>query len=997
MTPQTTEALTARLAALEAENAYLKSLLAENGISYASDPPGKAEQAAHPIYDPDQGARIRPLDVSRNLARRFFAYFWGRTDVYSKRFQNKKTGKVGYYPQCDHFWRAGICPKVAGMKVKCGECKSRSWKELGAAQIEGHLQGNKEDGSDVIGIFPLFQDGSCRLLVFDFDDHSQGADEREFANEKEKWREEADALAGICRLNGVPMLLERSRSGLGAHLWIFFEQAIDAQLARRLGFSLLEKGAESVNLKTFQTYDRMLPAQDLLVENQLGSVIALPLQGQALKAGNSAFVDENWNAYPDQIGALFSTPKMPTSRVEELIRQWSADRPSKNTLDALVPLEGDRPWERGAFFHAEDVSGRLHIVLSNQIYMETQNLTPRIQNQMRRLAAFLNPIFFKNTALGLSNFAHSRYIYLGEDDGGYLCLPRGLLDELLTKCDDAKIDYEIIDKRSAQNTVKAEFVGTLREQQAKAVDRLLHYENGILFAATAFGKTVVCSNLIAQRKVSTLILLESSPLIEQWQNALEQFLNVEEALPTYQTRSGRIKTRSSVIGVIQGPKDTSTGIIDLAMAGSLCKKGVFHPRIKEYGMVLVDECHHSASETMRKILREVTAKYIYGVTATPFRGDGLDKINFMLLGPIRFEYTAREKAAEQGIEHILLPRFTRTVLAQGRESIPISAAYETIQTSGTRNEQIAADIKSCVEACRTPVVLTKQVEHAELLYQKVKNSADKVFLLTGRQSKNENALLRAQMAAVRQTESMILVATGQLIGEGFDYPRLDTLILAAPVSWKGVVEQYAGRLNRDYAAKRAVMIYDYVDVHIPVFDKMYAKRLRTYKRIGYRLCSGAKGEMQERNAIYDSDHYLPIYEQDLTQAVDEIVISSPTLGKSKVQRLLELLKERQQAGVKVTVVTWHPDAYRYGREEHRLALMETLRRAGVHLELAKEHCEHYAVIDKKVVWYGSMNLLSKDDVEDNIMRIISDQIAEELLELTFHKDSGLTAYGQLVF
>ena len=492
--------------------------------------------------------------------------------------------------------------------------------------------------------------------------------------------------------------------------------------------------------------------------------------------------------------------------------------------------------------------------------------------------------------------------------------------------------------------------------------------------------------------MSTLILLESSALIEQWEKALTSFLSIDAELPEYKTKTGRTRKRKSLIGTIQGAKDTSTGIIDIAMAGSLRKKGEFHPRLNEYGMVLVDECHHSASNTVSAVLREVSAKYVYGVTATPFRGDGLERINYMLLGPVRFQYSAKEKADEQGIDHLVVPRFTRTVSPYGRKRLHINDAYEIIRNNEIRNEQIAADIKYCIESGRTPVVLTRYTDHAALIYELIKTYADKVFLLTGTKSKKEQRKLREQMDQVLVSETMILIATGQLIGEGFDYPRLDTLIMATPVAWKGVVEQYAGRLHRDFEGKQNVMIYDYVDAHIPVFDNMYAKRLKAYKRIGYKLYTGEPIIKQNVNAIFDFDTYTPVYELDLKEASSDIVISSPTLGKRKVMRMLQILKERQEAGVRVPIVTWHPDAYMYGGEEHRIELMEALENAGFHIELVADNCEHYAVIDNEIVWYGSLNLLSKDDVEDNIMRVVSKSIAAELLEITFTKGNDIQNY-----
>jgi superfamily II DNA or RNA helicase len=980
-----------RLIKLEAENSYLKSLLEQAGIEY--EPFDTDSQSPDASFIRDQGSRILPQKITSNHARRFYSYFWGRTDVYSKRSKNKTTGRAAYYPQCDNFWKRGICPKASGKKIKCKDCNNRRWTRLESAQIENHLRGLKEDASDVIGIYPLFPDGTCRLLVFDFDNHDSGAEDQDYANTDNSWIEEVDALREIGKENSIPMLVERSRSGKGAHVWIFFDAPISAAIARKFGFSLLNKGAESVNMKSFRFYDRMLPAQDYIEDGGLGNLIALPLQGQALKQGNSAFIDEYWNAYPNQWAALQSVDKLSATKIAELLRQWNIPT-TEASADGITTTENEdvKPWERSKSFHAEDVDGEVSLTISKLLYIKTDNLKPRIQNQIRRMAAFSNPLFFRNRAMGLSNYANPRYIYLGEDDGSYICIPRGLLEELTEKLKAAEIPYIISDKRCIGTSIKAEFTGELRDIQKKAVSALLQYDNGILSAATAFGKTVVCSNLIARRKVNTLILLESSSLIEQWEKSLSEFLTIDEELPEYKTKTGRVKKRKSLIGIIQGAKDTSTGIVDIAMVGSLYKKGEFHPRLSDYGMILVDECHHSASETVSRILREVSAKYVYGITATPFRSDGLEKINEMLLGPVRFEYTAKEKAEEQGLEHLVVPRFTGAVSPHGREKLHINKAYEIIRNNELRNEQIVNDIKACIMENRTPVVLTRFTDHADVLYGLLKDCADHVFLLTGNKSKKEQRKLRAQMALVPVTESLILIATGQLIGEGFDFPRLDTLIMAVPVAWKGVVEQYAGRLNRDFEGKKDVMIYDYIDANIPVFDNMYAKRLKAYKRIGYKLYNENPIEKQSVNAIFDSDSYSLIFEQDLKEARSDIVISSPTFAKRRVMHILSLLRERQMAGVKITIVTWHPDAYAYGSEEHRIELMEALRKAGFNIELVENNCERYAVIDNEIVWYGSMNLLSRVNVEDNIMRVVSKRIAAELLEMTFKKGNQLTQY-----
>ena len=973
-------AMEERIRSLEKENQYLKKLLVNAGISYSE----KVSDDNVNEYDSDQGARIIPRNITETDAKVFFSMFWGRTDIYSKRTIKKSTGEVNYYTQCHNFWRNG-CPRITGSKIKCQDCSKKAYKELKKEQIMDHLRGNAEDATDVIGVFPLLTDDTCRFIVFDFDNHEKGAEKSDFANADDSWRDEVDSLRKICDINGIDALVERSRSGRGAHLWIFFQKPIEARLARQFGNALLNKGAESVNLKSFRFYDRMLPMQDHIPKGGVGNLIALPLQGQALKEGNSAFIDEHWNAYPDQWDVLLSKKKLSKDFIEDKIKEWTAGS-LDITADCKDIFENDseKPWDRTKHFQKEDVDGVMQITLSNGVYVDAVNLQPRIQNQIRRMAAFSNPVFYKNQAMGLSNFENYRYIYLGSDEGGFIKVPRGIMENIDEECEKAGIAYEIDDKRSKGHPIHAEFTRKLKESQELAVEKLLQYDNGILSAATAFGKTVVCCNVIAKKQVSTLILLQSSALIEQWQEALGRFLHIDEELPEYETPTGRKKRRKSVIGKLQGAHDSTTGIIDIAMVGSVCKNGEYHRRLKEYGLILVDECHHAASDTIVDILQEVNAKYVYGVTATPFRGDGLEKINCMLLGPIRYRYTSKDRVKEQGIAHLVYPRFTRVVAPRfSQDKMHPNEAYEIIRNNEDRDELIIKDVKQCVEDGRTPVVLSKYVEHSQRLYQRLINYADKVFLLSGANSRKEHKEIIKQMNQVTPKESMILVATGKLIGEGFDYPRLDTLIMATPVAWKGVVEQYAGRLNRDYDGKESVIIYDYVDSHISMFDRMYHKRLKAYKQIGYDIFSETGVQKQTTNAIFDMDTYADIYRNDLLTAEKEIIISSPAISGQKVYDMIHLLREKQEEGIKIVIVTWKPDSYGYGDSAYWLELQEQMRKAGFEMNLVEDYCEHYCIIDCQVVWYGSMNFLGKEDAEDNLMRISDRKIANELLEMTF--------------
>lgn len=975
--------LQSRIQALEDENRLLKERLDEAGVSYADIVSGDAEGVVK-LYDPDQGARIKKFDVTDKIASDFFMMFCrGRKDLYDLRYTNPKTGKNGYYTQCFNRWDRG-CHIQKKDGVRCKDCELRAYKPVTLPLIKAHMNGTAPNGNDVVAIYPMLENNLCQLLVFDFDNHAKGAEQEDYANIDDRWKEEINALRRICKNLDVDAVVERSRSGRGAHLWIFFKEMIPARLARKFGFALLEKGAESVNLKSFKYYDRMIPTQDALPEGGLGNVIALPLQGMALKSGNSAFVDENWNAYEDQLKVLAGTRRLTRQEIEDYLSLWYS------TGFTSEDNGTDAPWDKNSEIEAGSVKGVVRIVLADRIYIDSSGMSNKTKRQLRRMATFSNKQYFQNQAMDMPNYDESRFIYLGSDEGKYIVLPRGLWEDILKKFDNAGIRYKIEDKRTQGRELNISFKGELRESQISAAETMLENETGILHAATAFGKTVVCCDMIARRGISTLILVDRADLMNQWIKRLDEFLDIDEELPEYQTKTGRTRKRKSLIGNLQGAHDTLTGIVDVAMIRSLKKKDGFHPMLKEYAQVYFDECHHAASESAIEVLQEINAKYVYGVTATPKRGDGKEKINEFLLGPIRYRFTAKDRAEEQNIDHLVYPRFTRTVKPHHLSKTPYgNDAYELIRNNDVRDEQIIRDVAYCVQAGRTPVVLTKYVDHANKLSERLKKYADRLILLTGANGTKARREQVEELNRVDDSDSLILVGTGSLLGEGFDFPRLDTLFMATPVSGENVVEQYVGRLNRDYDGKENVIVYDYVDSHIPKFDKMYAARLKAYKKIGYELCVNMDGEKQKANAIYDIENYAETYWKDLEEANSAVVVSSPRLNNQKVDRIINMLGKRREFGVKVTIVTWHPDAYKYGKDDVRMELMERLRKAGFEIRLVEESCEHYAVIDNDIVWYGSVNLLSKEDAEDNLMRVCSKDIAAELLEMTFGSEAEL--------
>ena len=956
---------------LESQLQYFKKLLDENGIIYDYEAHLRALQS-------DVGDIIFP-ELGPEHASLLYSYFKGRQDVYSLR-----SSKKGYYTQCNNFWKYGICPKRDGTKIKCQDCSSQDYKELKGRVILQHLQGIKEDCTDVVGLYPLFPDGSCWFLVFDFDNHDESAEP------SKEWQQEVNALREMCSVLGIDSLVERSRSGKGAHVWIFFSDPIQASKARKFGESLLRKGAESVSLKNFTYYDRMMPMQDFLPEGKLGNLIALPLQGRALRNGNSAFVDESWNTYKDQWKRLRENRRLSEKDVDDLIKLWCPDDDAMSIFQNDVVedtaaghtslLFGQTPASTNRDFHAEDADGSVKIILSDGIYVNKKGLKDRMQNAIRRIAAYSNPQFFQTLKLGFSTKDTPRIVYNGYDEGDYIVIPRGCYDELISQLSVAGVRYDVVDKRQKGRKIDIHFNGDLYSEQQIAAEKMLYNDIGVLAAATAFGKTVLGAYLIAEKKVNALVLVHNVEIMNNWIKDLSSFLTINEELPTYTTPKGRVKKRSSLIGTFSSQKDSTTGIIDIAMITSLGREDNINELVRNYGMVIVDECHHAAAVTHENVLRAVTARYVYGMSATINRGDKQDKKMFMQLGPIRHRYTAKERAQKQGIGHYIYPRFTRLVdLNQSEDKNP-SDYYRLIMQSELRNMQIVSDVIDCVKRGRTPVVMTKYKEHAQKLYDMLQGVADHVFLLQGGKSLKERAAIREQMAAVRADESLVLVAIGQYVGEGFNYPRLDTMLLAMPISFEGNVEQHAGRLNRDYEGKKDAIIFDYIDQHVPTLKRMYYKRLRAYKKIGYEVCSKVTDKQEVANSIFDSQNYFDVFEKDVVSVSKSIVISSPSFSFKKVNWLCAESEHLQLRGVSVVVLTLDPEDYpEDGRDQHK-SHIEHLISAGVNVITRHKYRERFAIIDKSLVWYGSMTLLSNEKEDDSLMRISNPAIAEELLE-----------------
>ena len=783
---------------LREENARLRRLLAVHGIPIPqlapeNPPPAKTVGTTQPA-DKDERARKR-IALFRSLFR-------GRDDVYARRWEKDDSGS-GYAPAAVKDWKA--INRSRPEERKKVDQKTRRFLPMTDAVIKNHLL-----GKETVGVYPLLPDETCWFLAVDFD--------------KKTWEYDSQAFVETCQELSVPAALERSRSGKGGHIWIFFDRALSAITARKLGCVILTRTMERRHQVGLDSYDRFFPNQDTMPKGGLGNLIALPLQFAPRKSGNSVFINSDFHPYPDQWQFLSTIRRMPADTAEEIVAEAQRKGDLIGVRMSIADDEGAQdPWTLPPSRKRRErpIEGPLpkivQIVRANLVYVEKKDLPAAMLNRLLRLAAFQNPEFYKAQAMRLSTYDKPRVIACGQEFAQHIAVPRGCLTETLALLEAHKIRPEVRDERYSGTAIEAEFQGQLRPFQEEAVAKITAHDEGILCAPTAFGKTAVAAWLIAKRKVNTLVVVHRQQLLDQWQERLGMFLD----LP------------AKSIGHIGGGKTERTGCVDVAVIQSLYRKDEVKDFVAEYGQVIVDECHHISAFTFEQVMRQVKAKYVVGLTATPTRKDGHHPIIYMQCGPVRFSMSARAMTETTPFKHKVTPRHTEFQMEPDLTEVTIQDIYAALVDDASRNEMITNDIVGTIESGRCPLLLTGRTEHLQYFASKLAGIAKHVFVLRGGMGKKQRRATAAALASVPEDESRVILATGSYIGEGFDDARLDTLFLAMPISWKGTLQQYAGRLHRLHDNKRFVQVYDYVDNCVPMLARMYERRLRGYAAIGY--------------------------------------------------------------------------------------------------------------------------------------------------------------------
>lgn len=724
----------------------------------------------------------------------FMEIFKGRTDLYAKRWTSTKTGKSGYSPVCKNEFNTYKCDKP---KVKCNECAYRELIPLTEDIILKHLK-----GEITIGIYPLLPGDLCNFLAIDFD--------------KKTYEKDVTAFWNICDELNIPIYVERSRSGNGAHIWIFFEESISARIARKMGNVLLTKTMEKESLD-LDSYDRLFPNQDTIPKGGFGNLIALPFQGESSKNGNTVFVNKYFEVEKNQIDILANIKRMKIDEVYSFIDKYKDDDYNEPETEEIS--DDEIPKKE----NIKDITfiNNVECIFDNQIYIKKLKLLPNEITYLKRLASFTNPEFYEKQRLRLPIYKTPRIISCFEEDERFLILPRGCIEKIKEICTKSNVKLIIKDTREKGTKTSYEFNGILNKKQEKTMKELLQYDVGVLCAPTGFGKTVVGAKIISELNTNTLVIVNRNNLLEQWKDRLSYFLNIDK----------------KEIGQIGASKEKVNGKLDIASFQSLFKKDNLEDLVKNYGLVIVDECHHVAAFSFEKVLKAIRSKYVYGLTATPTRKDGWHKIIYMQCGDIRCRVANHELKQNKELEHTVIVKKTnyKYIPIEEKEKIQISEILNDMCHNVFRNSLIVEDIRKCIEEGRIPIVLTERVEHLKILKESLENLNIPIVIYKGNIGKKKNKEIQEIIKEADEShQPRIILATSSSIGEGFDDSRLDTLFLTMPVSWKGRIIQYVGRLHREHEDKEKVIVYDYLD-NMKVLEKMYFRRLKGYKIAGYEI------------------------------------------------------------------------------------------------------------------------------------------------------------------
>lgn len=899
-----------RIQHLEQENAFLKAELRKRGYFYLSAN--------------EKLSTIDKIEI-------YLSYFRGRPDVYAERYFSKKHQKFGWNPACDRSFQAGC--KKGKIKNYCSICPISQFPSLDGVILKHHFTGKLT--CEGIGIYPLLTDNTCYLLAMDFDE--------------DNWFDDMLSVYKIALRYDIYPLMERSSSGHGGHLWLFFEIPVKALKARKLGSLLIQEAMEGNKNLNFDSFDRMFPNQDYLPQGGFGNLIALPLRHDAYLKGNSSFINDLQQVIDHPIEYLASLPKLQEQQMDRILNSYYKNDYFFDQQQMGLSLDTNTKYSK-----------QMYGLENTMLCIEKKELSLYTLSVLKRLGSMYNPEYFLKQKLKKPIYRETtpRVLSYYEEDDRYLYLPRGQKYKLQEIFPEAEI--QLAAQVTKGQVIDIAFTGELRQNQQEAVNTLMQYDMGIMKAVPGFGKTVMALYMIAKRTVSTLVIVPNKEIQKQWEQRIHEFLTIPP---------GKSK-RDSYIGIYNGSKKKLRGHIDIAVAASLANLEDIAVTLKEYGMIIVDECHHAASDTFTRVLRNVNARYIYGFSATPKRKDGLEKIMHMFCGPIRYETSSFQIQNTYRFQQLLIPRMTTMRCLD--DSKTYTQYCSDLMNDQIRNYLIVKDVVKEFQNDGKIIILSERRQHLTILYEMLKHLHIHVYVLTGERKTKERNEIIAKVRNFNSKEKFILLATSKLLGEGFDLPALSTLFLVMPISDESRIEQYTGRIHKNVEGKDMVKVYDYVDAHIPMLEGMFHKRLKQYQKEGYFL--------QEQNQIvevsqlmYEGQSYKHVFLEDIKASSSEILIMNAHYELGKIKSYFDVLQEKAHQNVQLYVVL-------NDEQRQKEMLVRTIEGMGAAI-LYSNHSAHFVVIDKEIIWYSDMDFLGRAKKDGLSTRLKDPHLVNEIMKI----------------
>ncbi|MCW3109789.1 MAG: type restriction protein res subunit, partial [Segetibacter sp.] len=709
----------------------------------------------------------------------FKSLFKGRDDVFAIRWE--KDGKSGYIPAYDMDWNAYKIHKASGGTLK--DFKNKEFARLTDERIINHL-----NGKETIGIYPLLADNSSWFIAADFD---------ECISSNRSWMEECRMFIKTCTEKNIPAYLERSRSGKGGHVWIFFDKNYPAWKSRKIFLRLLEDAGIISPFDKNSNYDRLFPNQDFHSGKGLGNLIALPLQKKAVDQQNACFIDpasvgtgrglsphQQQNlGVQDQWQFLQTIKKVPVQLLDEVFDELFGT--SAETTASALPVDSHSP-------------ATLQISFKNEITLQRNQLNQQLIQFLRENLNFINSEYVIKKRMGKSTYGIEPYFKILDEKRDEVVLPRGFIGKLVRYCKEHSITYQLNDERKKLSEINFSFKGSLYDYQQQALEITGKKDMGIVVAPPGSGKTIIALAIIAQKKQPAIIIVHRKQLFEQWIERIQSFLGIAEAF------IGKIASGQQKIGTH----------ITVAMIQSVAASSNPNVLYESFGTIIIDECHHVPAKTFRQAIKHFQSYYLYGLTATPIRKNNDEKLIFIHIGDVIHEVKPTlQQPNERGKLSVII-RETNLFVPFDHKTDMTEMLSQILMHDTTRNQLIVEDIKTEVSAGRKVLVLTERKAHIEVLYQYLKNKWE-VLTISGEDSEASRSMKFKQ---IKEGHFQILVSTGQFIGEGADIADLDCLVLAYPFAFEGKLIQYIGRVQRGEVAP---IIYDYRDLYIDYLEKLF--------------------------------------------------------------------------------------------------------------------------------------------------------------------------------